>query len=339
MSGKDKQFMCKRCLMDRTAEEIEFTETGCTFCDLARANKPKTTNIPNLRGKGQYDVILGLSGGTDSAMCLHYLVECLKLRVLTFTIDTGYNKTEADENILKMVEKLEVPFYRYTIDLDKFKELQAAFLVSGTRNIEIPTDHVLYAALLEMADKYNIKTIISGGNWNTESIMPESWGYQARDLVHIKDVYKKHTGKVLTGLPMCGLLKWNWYKWVKKIKTVNILDHIYYHRGKSIEFLTEEYGFKDTGEKHCENYFTWWFQNYYLFEKFGIDKRKAHLSSLILSHQMTRQEAMDELEKNPVYPTLGMESRVLRYPKRSHKDYKTDEKLFNFISWVVKKLR
>lgn len=325
--------------MDRTAEEIVFTEDGCSFCELALKNKPTDTNVPDMYTGEEYDVVLGLSGGVDSAMCLHYVVNDLNLKPLTFTIDTGYNKPDADENILKMVEKLRVPFFRYTIDLVKFRELQTAFLMSGTKNVEIPTDHVLYAALLDVANKYNIKTIISGGNWNTESIMPRSWGYQPRDLVHIKDVYRKHLHKELSGLPTCGLLKWNYLKWIKGLKTVNLLDYYDYNRDKAIEFLGKEYGFKDTGEKHCENYFTWWFQNYYLFEKFGIDKRKAHYSSLILSGQMTREEAMEKIAENPVYPHMGIEQKVMKYPKRDYTEYKNDEKRFETISKVIKALR
>ena len=112
-----------------------------------------------------------------------------------------------------------------------------------------------------------------------------------------------------------------------------------YNRKESEKMLIEKYGFKSTGEKHCENIFTWWFQNYYLFEKFGIDKRKAHYSSLINSGQMTRKEAMDLLSENPIYPRLGIEERVMKYPRRSHDDYKKDEWLFNFIGSIVKTLR
>jgi hypothetical protein len=327
--------------MDSTADEFVKTDTCCYFCNLALSTKQefKLEELPDLKGDGDYDVLLGVSGGVDSSMSLHHLVKDLKLRVLTYTIDNGWHRPEADENVLRMVEGLKVPFYRYTIDLDKFRELQGAFIKAGQKNLEIPTDHILMASALDLADKYNIKTIISGGNWNTESIMPESWGYQPRDLRHIKDVYKRTTGKKLTGLPMCGLWKYNWYKWVKGIKTVNLLDYFDYNREKAIRLLEREYGYKETGEKHCENYYTWWFQNYYLFEKYGIDKRKAHLSSLILSGQITREEAMRELEKNPVYPELGIEKRIMKYPKRSYQVYKTDERLWKSITILIRALR
>lgn len=338
MNTTTEQFTCKRCVMDRTAEEIEFTDTGCTFCDLALRVKPEAEPPPNLKTQNKYDVLLGLSGGADSSYCLHLLVK-MGIRPLCYTIDNGYNNPQADENILKMVEALEVPFYRYTIDLDKFKELQVAFMQSGTKNLEIPTDHILMASAYEMADLYGIKTIVSGGNWATESIMPRSWGYQPRDAKHIKAIYKMFAGKKLKGLPVCGLLRWNWYKWIKGIKTVNLLDYFDYNRAKAVKILNEKYNWQDYHEKHCENYFTWWFQNYYLFQKWGIDKRKAHYSSLILSGQMTREEAMERLLENPIFPTLGLEKKVMEYPKRDYTEYPNDEKLFEFISKCVRYAR
>lgn len=341
---------CKNCVMDGSAQELVLDKDGvCNFCEGAQkslreieAEKGKLLSVIlqiKKDGKGKkYDCIIGLSGGADSSTVLHKAVQ-LGLRPYCFSIDNGYNDPKADENIMRMVEELKVPFYRYNIDLKKFKELQNAFLKAGLINVEIPTDHILMAATYEMADKYGIKWILSGGNVATESIMPASWSYPARDLKHIKGVYRWAMGKELKGLPVCGLLKWNWYKWVKGIKMVYLLDYLDYNRAGSIKELGEEYGWQDYHEKHCENLFTWWFQNFYLFEKFSIDKRKAHFSSLINSGQMTRKEAMDLLADRPVYPKFGLEQKVMQYEKRSHYDFPTDEKLFNFIGKVIKKLR
>lgn len=258
------------------------------------------------------------------------------LKPLCFSIDTGYNKPEADENIMRLVEGLKVPFFRYTIDLNKFKELQAAFMMAGVKNIEIPTDHVLMAATYEMAAKHGIKIILSGGNVATESIMPPSWGYNARDLTHIQAIYRKFFKKRLTGLPMCSVWLWNWYRWVKGIKIVYLLDLLHYNRAEAEKELIEKFGYKSTGEKHEENYFTWWFQNYYLFEKFGIDKRKAHLSSMIVSGQITREDALKIIETNPVYPKMPFDIQVMKYPKHDHEEYPMD-KWYDRIAKVVKK--
>lgn len=317
------QDVCKNCCMDVSAKEIVFTETGCNFCDAAKLSLEAVKKLPikhinGCKQSGKYDVLLGLSGGVDSSYALHVAVAS-GLRPLCFSVDTGYNKPDADENIMKLVEGLKVPFIRYTIDLKAFKDLQASFMRSGVKNIEIPTDHVLMAISYELAAKYGIKTILSGGNVATESIMPPSWGYSARDLRHIKDIHKGRFG-----VPSCGLLKWNWYRWVRKIKVFYLLDYLHYNRALAEKELSEKYGFVSTGEKHEENFFTWWFQNFYLFEKFGIDKRKAHYASMIVSGQMTREEALEKLEQNPVYPRLGIEEKVMKYPKREHTNYKMD---------------
>ena len=324
--------------MDKSAREITFDADGvCNFChqaqrelSLARAISEKKFYSEVLfyikwAGQGKkYDCLIGLSGGVDSSYLLH-VAKGLGLRPLCFSVDNGWNDPRADENIMRLVETLKVPFYKYTINLEKFRELQSAFMRAGQVNLEIPTDHILMATTFEMAAKNDIRYILSGGNVATESIMPASWSYNARDLVHIKDIYRTMIGKKLTGLPVCSLLKWNYYRWIRRQKTVYLLDYLVYNRKDSIEFLERTYGYKSYGEKHCESTFTWWFQNYYLFEKFGIDKRKAHLSSLINSGQMTRDEALAVLNENPVYPRIGLEERVMRYSWRPHTDFKTDK--------------
>lgn len=334
------QIICKNCAMDRSASEIVFDENGvCNFCHQAQKSlaEIKLDKLPVIKGD-KYDVLIGLSGGVDSSYSLHKLVE-LGLRPLCFSIDNGWQSDIAQENIMRMVEGLKVPFYRYTINLGRFRELQMAFIKAGVRNIEIPTDHILMASSLEMAAKYKIKWIISGGNVATESIMPESFGYNARDLKHIKSIYRWATDQKLIGLPVCSLLKWNYYRWIKGIKTLYLLDFLDYNRAKAIKVLKEKYGWKEYGEKHEENVFTSWFQNFYLYEKFGIDKRKAHFSSLINSGQMTRADAMLELQKCPVYPRLGLEEKVMKYPKRSHDEFKKDEKLWKFLATSIRLLR
>lgn len=325
--------------MDSTAEEFVAVGHECNFCIQARKSLEETHNLvmPKIKGD-KYDCLIGLSGGVDSSYMLHKAVE-MGLRPLCYSVDNGWNDPKADENIMRLVESLKVPFYRYTIDHKKFTELQGAFMKAGQKNIEIPTDHILFATTYEMADKYGIKWVLSGGNASTESIMPASWGYNARDLVHIKDIYRRMTGKKLTGLPTLSLLKWNWYKWVKGIKICYLLDHLDYHREEAIKLLTELYGYKPYGDKHCESEFTTWFQNFYLYEKFGIDKRKAHYSSLIVSGQMTREQGIERLNEQLYYPKLGIESQVLEYSKRDYREFKTDEKLFNLISKVIKWLR
>ncbi len=369
------QNYCTNCVMDISAREFSFDPaTGrCNFClaaekalqEVASQKWMIDTLLYEIQKAGEgkeYDCLIGLSGGADSSYALYQAVK-LGLRPLAFSVDNGWNDPKADENIMRLVEGINdqlrkeamadadngevipvsrlqgVPFIRYNIDIVKFKELQSAFIQAGVKNIEIPTDHVLMAATYELADRYGIKYVISGGNVATESIMPPSWGYSARDLKHIKSIYKKFIGKDLTGLPVCSLFKFNWYKWVKKIKTFYLLDYLHYNREEAIKTLETAFEYQHPGEKHCESTWTWWFQNYYLFEKFGIDKRKAHLSSLIVSGQMTREEADAIVLSNPIYPEFGIEKKVMKYTKHEHEEYPQDEKLFNFIGKIIKILR
>src|SRR3990167_2647988 len=229
--------ICKNCVLDISATEITFDAQGvCNFCrqaqkslkeiELDKPDLPQIIDKIKRDGKGKkYDCLIGLSGGVDSSTTLHYAVE-LGLRPLTFGMDNGYNSPVSDENVMRLVEGLKVPYERRVSDLQKFKELQAAFMKSGVPNIEIPTDHVIMALTYQVAKENDIKWILSGGNVSTESVMPISFGYNARDLVHIKDVYKKMTGKKLTGLPVCSLLQWNIYRWWYGIRIMYLLDYV-----------------------------------------------------------------------------------------------------------------
>lgn len=345
---------CSRCVMDGTDPDLILdNKEVCNHCHSAqkslkeieaeKPNLPKIIERIKRDGKGKtYDCLIGMSGGVDSSMVLHHAVE-LGLRPLCFTIDNGFNNPKADENIMRLVETLKVPFYRYTIDLKKFSEAQSAFMRGGVMNLEVLTDHILFASTYEMANKYGIKWILSGGNSATESIMPKSFGPEdARDLRFIKSVYKENTGKELTGLPMISLWKEQYYRIIKQKKFLRLLDYTDYNRENSKNLLKELYNWTDYGEKHCESIFTQWYQSFYLFTKYGVDKRKAHFASLINSGQMTRSEAMFLLTASPVYPVLGIEERVLKYPKKSYNDYKNSAwirkqvvKIYKFIpkSW------
>src|SRR3990167_9163040 len=324
---------CVKCVLQ--AKEMRLNEKGvCNFCqDYEKREKVRKAEMlhPGLpwiwyqlkktEQNKKYDCLIGLSGGVDSSLCLHYLKEN-DIRPLAFSIDNSWNTKESDENIMRLVEGLKVPFYRYTINIEQFRELQAVFIKSGTKNIEIPTDHILMASTYEMAVKYGIKYIVSGGNLATEGIMPQSYGYQPRDLTFIRGVYRRFMGHKLTGLPTISLLQYIYYRFVKGIKVIYLLDSYEYNREKAKALLQEKYGWKDYGEKHCESRFTQWFQNYYLPSKFGLDKRRPHYSSLINSGQMTREQALKKLEEPLEYPKLDLD---ISAPIKDYKDYKNSE--------------
>jgi aminotransferase len=342
--------------MDTSDPDITFNEAGvCNHCIeygiKERQRKWEQGNLPNIvaqikkDGEGRdYDCLLGVSGGVDSATCLDYLL-ALGLRPLCFSVDNGWNTKEADENIMRLVEGGRVPFYRYTIDLKTFRDLQRAFIASGTPNIEIPTDHILMAASYEVASKYNIKWIISGGNQATESIMPSAWGYNARDLRFVKSIYRRYTGKRLSDLPTLSLCGYLYARFFKKIRILNLLDYYEYNRAEAIQLLSEKYGYKPYGEKHGESVFTKWFQNVYLYNSFEYDKRRAHLSSEINSGQLSRSDALEALKVPPSDCTAPFEDlcctadRQFVQQKHTHRDFKNSEKYWNALSWIYQQLK
>lgn len=233
-----EQIQCNNCVLDKSACEIYFNEKGvCNFCIQAQKSleeiETQKSKLPDIikrikkdGGGKEYDCLIGISGGVDSSMVIHHAVK-LGLRPLAFSMDNGFNRGgESDENIMKLVETLKVPFYRYVINQDKFRELYASFMKGGIKNLEAITDHILFAVTYEMAERYNIKWILSGGNVATESIMPASWGEDPRDLRFIKSVYRKITGKELFGLPTISLLEEQYYRLIKQVKFVRLLDYL-----------------------------------------------------------------------------------------------------------------
>lgn len=338
---------CQRCVMNNQVDpELTIDQDGtCNHCHAAEAKAlqhrldqqqlPWVIDGIKKRGRGRpYDCVIGLSGGVDSSYALHVLKQH-NVRVMTFHCDNGWNTPESDENIMRLVEGMKVPFYRYTINLDRFRELQRAFIQSGVPNIEIPTDHILTSVAWKVARQEGVKTIVSGGNWQTESIMPTVFGYSAHDLYHIQAIHRRFNGKKLEGLPTTNLAQYLWYRCVAKIKIVNLLDYVDYHRERAQQRLAELYGWKPYGAKHEESVFTKWFQDVYLPIKFGLDKRRPHLSSMIHSGQMNRDEAMRKLAEREPHPDefygpslMGMASGdLMDQPTHPHSAYPTHERL------------
>jgi len=343
----DQIQICSNCVLDtKEVPDLTFDCNGvCQYCiDWHKREKTRLLEAQELpwilddirkQGRGkQYDCPLGLSGGVDSSLCLHYLVEN-EIRPLCWSMDNGYNSDVSDENIMKMVEKLKIPFIKKVIDLNEYSDLQAAFLKSGVKNIEIPTDHILMALQYETAIEHGINRIIGGGNHATEGIMPESYGYNAQDLRHILAIYKKFCKRKRPDLPLMSLFGYIKARFIKDIRVINLLDfYPNYNRSEAIEFLKDRYDYVSYGEKHCENTFTSWFQTWYLPNKWGLDKRKPHFSSLINSGQMTRKEAMQKLLERQEFPELNIEDRIMKFARHEHSYYKNSKRLRDFLSRI-----
>ena len=314
--------VCSRCVMDFSVPKIEFDDKGiCSVCKAAE-NKRKHVLIKNDPEKvkllqliadikhsarnQKYDCVIGVSGGVDSSY-VAYLVKDLGLNPLAVHLDNGWNSELSVKNIQTILLKLDIDLYTHVINWEEFKDLQLSFLKSSIANAEIPSDQAITAILYKIANKFNLKYIINGGNINSESIMPETWMEDNLDTTLIKAVHRRFGSVKLKTYPMMGYLKLAYYTFVKRIRYIGILNYIDFNKNEAMEFLQTTYGWKPYKGKHFESIFTRWFQAFLLPKKFNIDKRKAHFSSLIIADQMTKKDAELMLQSPPIEEALALE--------------------------------
>ena len=308
-----KYQICTRCIMDTTDPEIQFDEnTVCSHCkkydemakkklhyDEADQQKLKQM-IEKIKQAGRnkrYDCIIGVSGGVDSSF-MAYKVKELGLRPLAVHLDNGWNSELAVNNIENQLKKLDIDLYTHVIDWEEFKDLQVAFLKAATPDSEIPTDHAILALLHQVAAQQNLRYIITGQNLVTEGYTVSSWAQGHGDWRYIRSIHRKFgKSKKLNSYPRCDILRILYYKLFRRIKIIQILNYIPYVKKEAIHMLEKELGWRPYEGKHCESIYTHFFQSYILPKKFGFDKRRIHLSVLIASGQMTREEALEEMKK------------------------------------------
>ncbi len=309
---------CTRCVLNTEDDpKISFDQEGiCNHCrnykvvekQYAFTEEEREQKLSELvhkmkeSGKGkQYDCILGVSGGVDSTY-LAYKVKQFGLRPLIVHFDNGWNSEMAVKNIENILNKLEFDLFTYVVDWEEFKDLQLSYIKASVIDWEIPTDHGFMAMLFDQASKHNIEYILSGHNIVTEAILPKSMRWSKLDVANIKAIHKKYGNVKLKTFPLLGFFKYLYYLKVKKIKMVSPLNYMEYNKKQVKEFIQKELGWRDYGGKHYESIFTRFYQGYVLPEKFKVDKRKAHLATLINSGQITREEALEELKEPPYDP-------------------------------------
>jgi len=315
--------VCTKCVMDTTDSKIEFDENGvCDHCKNFQENIKPNWHIDEIGskkleelvkkikkdGKGkEFDCIIGISGGIDSSYLLYYATEVLKLRPLAFSVDTGWTLNVAVENIEKVVSSLNLELYTEIVNWNEMKDLQLAFFKSQVAYQDLPQDHVIFSALYNYAVKYKIKHVLTGGNFSTECIRePIEWVYQ-NDLKMIKDIHKKYGKRPLKTLPMTSMFKYKlYYRFFKGMHVHRPLDMIPYNKQDAIKTLKDRFGYEAYANKHFESIFTRFYEGYWLVKKFGYDKRRAHFSSLVLTGQLSREEALKILEKPPYDESLAM---------------------------------
>lgn len=313
---------CTQCVMDTTDSKITFDENGvCDFCNDYKNNilphwhpsedNPELERVAEkMRREGRnkkYDCIIGLSGGVDSSYLCYVAKVIMKLRPLVFVVDTGWNLNVAVENIERIVKTLSLDMYTEVVNWNEMRDLQLAFFKANVPYQDLPQDHAIFAALYNYAIKNGIKYVLTGANNATECIRPPvEWVYQ-NDLTFIKDVHKRFGKIPLKTFPLCGMIKYRLiYPYLFGMKRVAPLNMIPYDKDAVTKFLHEKFGWQKYENKHYENVFTRFYEGYYLPQKFGYDKRKCYLSNSILTSDITREEALLELEKAP-YPEKMMQ--------------------------------
>jgi N-acetyl sugar amidotransferase len=359
--------------MDTTDADIYFDEDGvCNYYyeyKALMAKQPSKKERETLLHKEldqikraavgkKYDCVLGLSGGVDSSYMM-VLADRFDLRPLVVHFDNGWNSELAVANIEALCRKFNFELETFVMDWEEFRDIQRAYFKASVVDLEVPTDHMIFGALHKIAAQHGIKYILSGVNNATEWLMPVRWNYSKRDETNLRNIHAKFGARKIEALPAIGVWKQAWYHYGRRIRSVPLLEYVEYKKHDVKRYLIEECGWRDYGGKHYESVFTRFYQGYILPRKFGIDKRKAHLSNLILNEEMTRDEALIELQQPPydenlqendkdyVAKKLGFSieefEQVLSLPNVPHEKYGTDKadraRYMKIVSTLGKALR
>jgi len=357
-----------RCIMDTTDPEITFDEKGiCNHCteflkrrEEVRAMKKSGSEhldeilqkIKNSGTNNKYDVLLGISGGVDSCY-VGYLLKKRGIRTLLVHMDNGWNSDDATINIKSVAKNLGFDYQSYVLDWEEFRDIQLAFLKASVVEAETPTDIAIMGALHRIAAQEGIKYIISGGNLATEGILPKTWHYNAKDTKYFNHIQKTFGTKKARKFPAFGFQTETYYKLIKGIKIVYLLNYVDYNKSEALQILQQEIGWKNYGGKHHESRFTKFVQSYLLPKKFSLDYRKATLSSQICAGEITREKALEALDK-PLYSEEDIErekvyiakklriskeelDEIIDLPGKYYNEYPNDEKRLEFIYKIYRK--
>lgn len=355
---QQKYQQCAMSVMDTIADaDISFDENGISnyyyeyirgaanYVKVGAEGKKQLEQIIETikqDGKGKpYDCIMGLSGGVDSSY-VAYLCKQYGLHPLAVHFDNGWNSELAVMNIENIVNKCGFDLYTLVVNWEEFKDIQLSYIKASVVDIEVPTDHAIGAVLMKLALKYNIKYSLSGSNVYSEFVMPKSWIFNKGDHTNLRDIHKKYGTQKIKTFPFNDTLLKKRVQFAG-IQQVNMLNYVDYNKKEAKKVIGKELGWRDYGGKHYESLFTKFYQAYILPEKFKIDKRKSHLSTLIFSGQMTKIEALNELaqplyipevfktEQNFFLKKLSLSlkewEQILKTPPRSHYDFQIERPL------------
>jgi len=367
-----KYQICTNCVMDTTDSRIRFDPKGvCDHCNDfyknvkphwhpdARSRKELESIADKIKSFGkdqEFDSILGLSGGADSSYMLHLAVKEFGLRPLVFHVDGGWNSEIAVNNIQVLVDKLGLDLYTEVINWEEMRDFQLSYFKSGVPHIDIPQDHAFIATLYNFAEKYNIRYILNGGNVSTEGVRnPMEWLYYGTDMPQIWDIIRRFGTVKMETYPFSSIFKHKIYlRYIKQVKVIKPLNYVPYVKSEAMQFLHREYCWKPYPQKHFESRFTKFYEGFWLPERFGFDTRRVQYSSLILTGQMTREEALEKLKKPAYDPEtiddefsyiatkLNISVEELRHyftmPKKFYWDYKNIVSVFVIGAKILRAL-
>jgi N-acetyl sugar amidotransferase len=313
---KNSYKICNKCIMDTSDSNIKFDTFGiCEYCnnfDLnikphwqnQQLNKKKFLKLSNLileSGKNKnFDCIIGLSGGLDSSYTAYVAKEKMGLRPLLFHVDAGWNTDQAVGNIEKLVNGLGLDLYTEVANWDSVKRMQVAFLKSAIPDQDLVQDAVFFSQLYKFAKKYKIKYVLTGSNFSTECCRePEEWGgYLGVDKKLFTDVWQKHGDQKPIDFPLIDILTSKiWFQIILGMQMVHPLNLVNYTKKDAENELKDKFNWQSFKHKHHESRFTRFYEDYWLPKRFGYDKRKAHFSSLIMTKQMSRNDALQRIIK------------------------------------------
>lgn len=359
---RDAYRICTNCVMDTSDSKITFDAEGvCDHCTTfrdkilpnwhtdERGQRALEEMAAKIRREGQgrdFDCIIGMSGGIDSSYLTYIAKEQLGLRPLVFHVDGGWNSQESTNNIERIVDQLGLDLFTEVIDWPEMRDLQLAFFKSGVPHIDTPQDMAVFATMYKFAEQHKVRYILTGANLSTECIRnPLEWMYYQSDRVQVRDIHRRFGERPLVKFPLTSILRHKIYlPYIKGIQTVRPLNYMPYIKEDALKLMVEKFGWQPYPQKHFESRFTRFYEGYWLPKKFGYDTRRVQYSSLIVTHQMTREEALKRLEQPALDDdtarqefeyvatklgiTLAELQGYLDAPSKTHRDYRSQEFLY-----------
>lgn len=356
--------------MDTTDSNIKFDHNGvCDHCNTFDTHiKPNwhtdergQAKLMDLAarikqsGKGRdFDCLIGMSGGIDSSYLTYAATKMMGLRPLVFHVDAGWNSQIAVNNIERLVDKLGLDLHTEVINWEEMRDLQLAFFKSGVPHVDMPQDHAFFATMYRFAAKHRISYILTGANYSTECVRnPLEWMYYQSDATQLRDIHRQFGARPLETFPTTNIL-WHkiWLPYFRGLRLEKPLNFLPYLKHPAMELLANEFGWQPYPQKHFESRFTRFYESYWLPHRFGYDTRKVQFSSLILTNQMQRAEALAKLaqpaldaatikqERDFVASKLNITTEeldsYLHMPKRTFRDYRSQQRVYN---WGASALR